>query len=159
MQVLSRNRSVRRIKPMGRWKTSQNSHPNIHLKPHGGHANGLLNTIPKSSEKKHKPWGIRQWADLSDNRIRSIENPETLCFLSMEGKPKNTFVWTSEHVRHSTHGVPNESRIQPNQRFNRISDSTELHNTEDYAKGNCSLNFEKYVNSTQRSRRITPKNT
>jgi hypothetical protein len=36
---------------VGHQETSQNSHPNIHLKPHGGHANGLLNTIPKSSEK------------------------------------------------------------------------------------------------------------
>ena len=136
-KILIRTSTSNRMEdtPMGCWTPSQ-SHP-----------------------KKHKPWGIRQWADLSDNRIRSIENPETLCFLSMEGKPKNTFVWTSEQVRHSTHGVPNESTIQPNHRFNRISDSTELHNTEDYAKGNCSLNFEKYVHSTQRSRRITPKNT
>ena len=88
---------------------------------YGGLSQWAVKHHPKVIRKKHKPWGIRQWADLSDNRIRSIENPETLCFLSMEGKPKNTFVWTSEQVRHSTHGVPNESTIQPNQWFDGTS--------------------------------------
>lgn len=97
---------------MGRWKTSQQFQSDHSPHVYGGHANGPLRNHPKpfTSKQKHKRITPMGWCKSNGCRYairkkRSIFIPETICFPSMEGKPKNTFVWTSEKVSHSIQGV------------------------------------------------------
>ena len=110
---------------------------------YGGLRQWAVEKLP-TIESEHPPsdhGGTRQWADwVWWASVQNCSNADRTCaktikeeyssrkpfgFPSMEGTPKNTFVWTRTNR-------PKHTGVHP-----------ELRNTEDYAKGHCSLNFGK----------------